>query len=73
RMLRSGHWKLVYQPLEDGYRLMLFNVESDPGCTRDVIDHHPEIAQSLWQRLELHIPPEERTANHNEVTAVRMQ
>ncbi|CAH1087202.1 sulfatase-like hydrolase/transferase [Candidatus Nitrotoga sp. 1052] len=68
RMLRSGRWKLVYQPLEEGYQLMLFDVESDPGCTRDVIDCQPEVAQSLWQRLELYIQPEERIANHHAVT-----
>lgn len=61
RMLRSGCWKLVYQPLENSYRLMLFDVENDPGCIRDVINCQPEIAQSLWQRLEPHVQPEERT------------
>jgi hypothetical protein len=54
-MLRSGCWKLVYQPLKDGYRLMLFDIESDPGCTRDVFDFQTEVARSLWQRLEQYI------------------
>jgi hypothetical protein len=58
--LRSGRWKLVYQPLENGCRLMLFDVVADPGCTRDLIGQHPEMAQSLWQRLEHCIPPDER-------------
>ncbi|MGB9128229.1 MAG: sulfatase-like hydrolase/transferase [Thiobacillus sp.] len=68
RMLRSGRWKLVYQPLQKGYRLMLFDVEADPGCTRDIIDHHPEIAQSLWQKLEYCIPAQERVASPVAIT-----
>jgi len=52
RMIRRGRWKLVWQPLSDGYRTMLFNAEKDPGCTRDCSDEHPEICSELLDALE---------------------
>lgn len=51
RMIRSGRWKLVYQPLSDGHLLRLFDVENDPGCQWDIVEKHPEIAAELWGRL----------------------
>jgi arylsulfatase A-like enzyme len=51
RMIRSGQWKLVYQPLTVGYLLKLFDVESDPGCLHDLSSQHPDIAESLLARL----------------------
>jgi arylsulfatase A-like enzyme/glycosyltransferase involved in cell wall biosynthesis len=59
RMLRHGRWKLVYQPLQDGHRLMLFDIETDPGCTHDVFSQQPEIAQPLWNQLREWIKKEE--------------
>lgn len=51
RMVRDGRWKLVYQPLENGMRLALYDVEADPGCTRDIAaDHGPQV-QRLWAEL----------------------
>lgn len=52
RMIRRGRWKLVYQPLNDGYLLKLFDVERDPGCQSDVAMHHPQITSDLWVRLQ---------------------
>jgi len=51
RMVRDGPWKLVYQPLETGRRLTLYNVETDPGCTTDVAATHPEQVELLWAQL----------------------
>jgi len=51
RMIRSGPWKLVTQPLIDGSRTMLFNVSEDPGCTRDCSREFPEISARLSQTL----------------------
>jgi arylsulfatase A-like enzyme len=51
RMIRRGKWKLVSQPLTDGTRTMLFNVDEDPGCTRDCITAYPEIGAQLSQAL----------------------
>jgi len=62
RMIRRGRWKLVYQPLETGHLLMLFNMENDPGCMHDVSGQHPEITEMLyrqlreWIRLDEHAP-----------------
>lgn len=56
RMLRRGRWKLVYQPLEGGYALRLFDLERDPGCQHDVSDTHPEIRDDLWMRLKAFMP-----------------
>jgi hypothetical protein len=52
RMIRRGRWKLVYQPLQDGHLLKLFDMEVDPGCTFDVSNHYPEVVAELWLRLE---------------------
>lgn len=52
RMIRSGRWKLTYQPLTSGHTLQLFDLASDPLCRQNVIGQHPAIADSLWRRLE---------------------
>jgi arylsulfatase A-like enzyme len=51
RMIRNGRWKLVYQPLQEGCHLLLFDVETDPECTTDLCSTRPEIAAELWGRL----------------------
>jgi arylsulfatase A-like enzyme/GT2 family glycosyltransferase len=51
RMLRRGRWKLVYQPLNNGHLLKLFDVEVDPACRFDVAPEHPQIVHDLWARL----------------------
>ena len=53
RMIRRGKWKLVSQPLTDGTRTMLFNVDEDPGCTRDCIDAYPDIGAQLSRALQV--------------------
>ena len=62
RMLREGRWKLVYQPLADGYRLMLFDTDADPGCMHDILAQQPEIVQSLWRQLREWIKREEHVS-----------
>lgn len=52
RMIREGRWKLVYQPLDCGYRLALYDVEHDPGCTRDLAATHPAEVARLWRSLK---------------------
>lgn len=52
RMIRSGRWKLVYQPLVQGHLLRLFDVEADPDCHNDVSASQREITARLWARLE---------------------
>ncbi|MDZ7584278.1 MAG: sulfatase-like hydrolase/transferase [Thiobacillus sp.] len=52
RMIRRGRWKLVYQPLETGYVLQLFDLESDPACQQDVSEQHLEVKADLWARLQ---------------------
>jgi arylsulfatase A-like enzyme len=52
RMVRRGHWKLVYHPLDSGYLLKLFNLEEDPDCAADVSAHHPERVAEMWVLLE---------------------
>jgi len=51
RMVRDGRWKLVYQPLESGKRLALYDVKADPGCTRDLAEDHPMEVARLWAEL----------------------
>jgi len=59
RMIRSGRWKLVYQPLESGYALRLFDLESDPACQHDVSKAMPAIVADLWGKLQpfVDMPP----------------
>lgn len=51
RMLRLGPWKLVYQPMNTGSRLLLFNLEDDPACMHDVAENYPTILNALWEHL----------------------
>lgn len=51
RMVRLGPWKLVYQPLVDGYLLSLFNLDDDPECRNDLAQAQPEVTARLWERL----------------------
>lgn len=51
RMFRRGRWKLVYQPLQDGRLLKLFDMEVDPGCKLDVGGVNPDVVQELWSIL----------------------
>ena len=51
RMVRDGCWKLVYQPLESGKQLRLYNVDNDPGCTTDIAQDHPNHVARLWAEL----------------------
>jgi arylsulfatase A-like enzyme/GT2 family glycosyltransferase len=51
RMIRRGRWKLVYQPLEQGMRLQLFDLKLDPGCTSDLSAREPDVTARLWAEL----------------------
>ena len=51
RMVRNGKWKLVYQPLQAGKQLTLYDVVADPNCTHDLVTHEPEHAARLWASL----------------------
>ena len=57
RMIRSGRWKLVYQPLVDGYSLQLFDVLSDPMCKNNVAAENPAVTTTLWRNLEAWLQP----------------
>lgn len=52
RMIRKGRWKLVYQPLDDGHLLKLFDAHADPYCTSDISSHYPDKVEELWQKLK---------------------
>ncbi len=52
RMIRRGRWKLVYQPLEAGHVLHLFDLATDPACQYEVSSQHPDVASDLWARLQ---------------------
>jgi len=51
RMVRDGRWKLVYQPLDEGMRLALFDLAADPGCTTDLAAREPRVVARLWEEL----------------------
>lgn len=56
RMIRRGKWKLVYQPLQSGYALRLFDLESDPACQHDLSAQHPEVLADMWSRSKPFMP-----------------
>jgi len=56
RILRRGEWKLVYQPLESGYALRPFDLESDSACKHDVSAQHPEVRADRWSRSKRFMP-----------------
>jgi len=73
RMIRRGHWKLVYQPLSDGHLLQLFDVVEDPMCKQNLIDQHADIAAMLWQKLSVWIGrmSEVASENNNDIEAIK--
>lgn len=52
RMVRSGRWKLVYQPLIGGKLLRLYDLKIDPDCRKDVAATEPEVTARLWGVLQ---------------------
>jgi arylsulfatase A-like enzyme len=69
RMIRAGRWKLVWQPLNEGHRLSLFDLSADPGCTKNVAADHPDVVVELSTRLEAWMRPSERAADRRRVVA----
>ncbi len=51
RAIRTRRWKLVYVPLSTGVQHLLFDLEADPFCARDVARAHPKVAARLARRL----------------------
>ncbi len=51
RAIRTGRWKLIYVPLVQGVRHLLFDVKVDPNCTRNVAASHPQVTARLAKRL----------------------
>jgi arylsulfatase A-like enzyme len=52
KMIRQGRWKLVYQPLERGSEIRMYDVLADPACHHDISAEHPAIRADLWARLQ---------------------
>ncbi|MGB0766826.1 MAG: hypothetical protein ACPGYV_03865 [Phycisphaeraceae bacterium] len=44
-VVREGKWKLLCD--YDGSRPMLFNLENDPGETRNIAEENPQVVQRL--------------------------
>lgn len=51
RMVRDERWKLVFQPLESGMKLSLYDVVADPGCTLNLAVQRPDVVRRLWREL----------------------
>lgn len=52
RFVVRGPWKLIYQPLRNGYLLRLFDTQHDPACTEDMTAAQPAIRDELWAILQ---------------------
>lgn len=53
RFIARGAWKLVYQPLQTGYQLSLFDTATDPACTQDLAARRPDLRDELWHELRV--------------------
>jgi hypothetical protein len=62
RMIRRGRWKLVYQPLETGHVLRLFDLETDPACQHDMSAQHADMKADLWASLQTFVQASEQRA-----------
>jgi hypothetical protein len=51
RSVVRGRWKLVYQPLREGYLLRLYDTAQDPDCLQDRLALEPGVAETLVAQL----------------------
>jgi arylsulfatase A-like enzyme len=56
--VRSGRWKYIVTPK----KARLFDLQADPGETRDVLGEHPELGQELAERVRASFVERERRA-----------
>lgn len=61
RMIRSGRWKLVCQPLTTGHAVRLYDLVEDPACCHDVAGIHTDIVRKLLVSLN-RIDPDHNAA-----------
>ena len=61
RAIRSGHYKLVYQPTRTGVRWRLYDLAADPDEQREVSAAHPEVVAALRKKLETWMTSDGRT------------
>jgi len=54
--MREAHYKLVASTLGGNDRLDLFDLERDPGETRNIAEEHPEIVVRMSARLRKEVP-----------------
>jgi arylsulfatase A len=56
--VRDGSWKLLHSPVQsnpgdvDGNNLMLINLDTDPGESKNVAAQHPDIVQRMKKKYE---------------------
>ena len=60
--LRSARYKLVSSTLNGPERLSLYDLEEDPGETRDLTDERKELAQRMVKQLRRLLPDAARSA-----------
>jgi arylsulfatase A-like enzyme len=52
RSIRNERWKLIYIPTLTGVEYMLFDMQDDPGCLKDVREKNPDVFDELKARLD---------------------
>lgn len=69
--VRTGDWKLIYTPNLEGSTYSLFNMDSDPGETKNVIADFPVVCDPLIKQLSAFMT--DSKASHNNVDFIGRQ
>ena len=63
-MIRKADWKLVYVPRPNGPEYRLYDLQADPGETRNVVREHPAKAEELRALLRGILDTDEDASTH---------
>jgi arylsulfatase A-like enzyme len=71
RAIRSGSWKLIYEPTRSGVRWSLFDLAHDPKELTDVASAHADVLRGLQRKLEAWMTSDGHTVMQGEFAVPR--